>query len=91
MEHTIAMNWANSLARKCTCMAQLAVDDQDRGELDEAQVIVGFLLSPDEQAVEAVEPAMGRLNGSIINDKFCLSRAARLRLSWHRARLRLAR
>ena len=35
-----------------------------------------------EQALAAVQPGDGPLNGSIINDKFCLSRAGRLRLSW---------
>ena len=67
-------------------MAELAVDDQDGGELDEGEVVRGFLVPADEQPPEAVEPAVPDLNGSIINDKFCLSHAARLRLSWHRAR-----
>jgi len=34
-------------------------------------------------------PMQGVLNGLIANDKFCLTRAVRLRLSWRRARGRL--
>jgi hypothetical protein len=47
-------------------MAELAVDDQDGGELDEGQGMLGLLLPAEEQAAETIEPAMPDLNGSII-------------------------
>jgi len=40
-------------------MAQFAIDDEDGGELDQREVVVGLLLPTDEQATEAVEPGMG--------------------------------
>src|SRR4051794_7203432 len=43
-------------------MAELAIDDQDRGQLDEAEVVGGLLLPADEQAAEAVEPTVPRLH-----------------------------
>jgi len=39
-------------------MAELAIDDEAGGELDEGEVILGHLLPADEQAAEAVEPAV---------------------------------
>ncbi len=47
-------------------MAELAIDDQAGGELDKAEVIGGAFLPADEQAAEAIEPAVADLNGSII-------------------------
>src|SRR5215218_497801 len=43
-------------------MTQLAVDNQSRCQLDEAQVGVSALLPADQQPPEAVEPAMTRLD-----------------------------
>ena len=43
-------------------MAELAVDDKDGGELDEAEVVGGLLLPADQQAAEAVEPAVRDLH-----------------------------
>src|SRR5215204_4174449 len=43
-------------------MAQLAVDDEDGGELDEAEVVAGPLLGAGQEAPEAVEPAVADLH-----------------------------
>jgi len=43
-------------------MAQLAIDDEDGGEVHQAEVVEGLLLPADEQAAEAVEPGMGDFN-----------------------------
>src|SRR5215211_3411661 len=43
-------------------MAQLAVDDEDGGELDEAEVVAGPLLGAGQEAPEAVEPAVAGLH-----------------------------
>jgi hypothetical protein len=43
-------------------MAQFAIDDEDGGELDQREVVVGLLLPTDEQAAEATEPGMGDLD-----------------------------
>ena len=40
-------------------MADLAVDDEDRRELHEAEIVGDLLVPADAQAAEAVEPAMG--------------------------------
>ena len=40
-------------------MADLAVDDEDGGHLDEAEVVGGLLLGARQQAPEAVEPGYG--------------------------------
>ena len=48
---------------------------------------VGAALVADGQAAELAEPRQGALNGLIANDKFCLTRTGRLRLSWPRARV----
>src|SRR5690349_17373291 len=50
------------LSGKCACMADLAVDDEDGGELDEAQIVVALVLPAGEQAAEAVEPAVPDLD-----------------------------
>ena len=51
-----------TLSGRCTCMADLAVADQDSGQLDEAEIVGGLLVPADEQAAEAVAPAMRRLD-----------------------------
>ncbi len=43
-------------------MAQFAIDDEDGGELHQAEVVVRLLLPADEQAAEAVEPGVGDLD-----------------------------
>jgi hypothetical protein len=43
------------------------------------------------QSAAASEPTECSLNGLITNDKFCLTRAGKLQLSWPRARHRLRR
>jgi len=43
-------------------MAEFAIDDEDGGELHQAEVVGGLLLPPDEQAAEAVEPRVGDLD-----------------------------
>ncbi len=43
-------------------MAELAVADEDSGELDEAQVVGGLLVPADAQAAEAVAPAVRHLD-----------------------------
>ena len=40
-------------------MAELAVDNQGCGELEESQVVVGLLFPAHEQPTEAIEPGMG--------------------------------
>jgi hypothetical protein len=49
-------------------------------------VDVGAALVADLKASELHEPRQGAFNGLITNDKFCLTRSLRLRLSWPRAR-----
>src|SRR5204863_7008595 len=53
---------AYSLSGKRTGMAQLAVDDQDGGELDEGEVVGGLLLPAHQQAAETIEPAVAGLH-----------------------------
>ena len=43
-------------------MADLAVDDEDGGELDKAQVVAGLFLGARQQPAEAVEPAVADLH-----------------------------
>ena len=43
-------------------MADFAVDDEDGGELDEAEVVLAVLLPAGQQAAEAVEPAVADLD-----------------------------
>src|SRR6266571_5829025 len=43
-------------------MAQLAVDDEDRCQLDQGEVVLALLLPANEQAAEAVEPGVGHLH-----------------------------
>ena len=43
-------------------MAELAIDDEAGGELDEGEVVGGLLLPADEQPAEAVEPAVPDLH-----------------------------
>ncbi len=63
--------------------------DKGASECGEGEVDVVALLVTHGQAAEPVHPGMGALNGLIANDKFCLTRAVRLRPSWPRARGRL--
>ena len=50
---------------------------------------VGATLVAYGQAPEAGQPSKSALNGLIANDKFCLTRLVRLRLSWPRPRVGL--
>src|SRR5687768_1288098 len=43
-------------------MADLAIDDEDGGEVDEAEVGRGAFLPANEQPAEAVEPTVGHLH-----------------------------
>ena len=43
-------------------MADLPVDDEDGGELDEAEVVLSAVLPSHEQAAEAIEPAVADLD-----------------------------
>jgi len=57
--------------------------------VEQGEVVLGLLVPADQDGAEAVEPGMRAFNGLIANDKFCLMRAVRLRLSWPRAQGRL--
>ena len=63
--------------------------EADHGEGDHGLGHFWQLLVVPGQTAPASEPAERALNGLITNDKFCLTRAVRLRLSWRRARGRL--
>src|SRR5215211_4856600 len=43
-------------------MADLAIDDEDRGELDEAEVVIALVLPAGQETAEAVEPAVADLD-----------------------------
>src|SRR4051812_11038708 len=43
-------------------MTDLAVDDQDGGEVADAEIVAGLLLGARQQAPEAVEPTVGPLH-----------------------------
>ena len=67
----------------------MAPGNEPEREVEHGEIGIGPLLPADQDAAEAVEPGMGALNGLIANDKFCLTRTGRLRLSWPRARVGL--
>ena len=58
----VQCNCIYSLSRKGTCMADLAVEDEAGGKVDEAEIVGRLLVPADEQAAEAVEPAVGDLD-----------------------------
>jgi len=64
--------------------AQRLEADQRTREVEEGLVQLLPTLVADRQAAVVIQPGEGALNGSIIDDKFCSSPAAQLRLSWHR-------
>ena len=72
-------------------MSQRDALEHEAGEGDEVQAGdgLGQSLVVAHEASEAGGPGEGALNGLIANDKFCLTRALRLRLGWPRARGRL--
>ncbi len=43
-------------------MAQLTVDDEHSGKLEQGQVVLALRLPPNEQATEAVEPGVGHFH-----------------------------
>ena len=43
-------------------MTQLAIDDEDSGELNQGEIVLALLLPADEQATEAVEPGVRHLD-----------------------------
>ena len=43
-------------------MAELAIDDEGGGELEEGEIGIGALLPANEEATEAVEPGVGDFN-----------------------------
>src|SRR2546430_6290695 len=43
-------------------MAQLTIDDEDRCQLDQREVVLALLLPADEQAAETVEPGVRHLH-----------------------------
>ena len=43
-------------------MADLTVDDQGSGQVEEGEIGIRLLLPPNEQATEAVEPGVGHLH-----------------------------
>jgi hypothetical protein len=61
--------------------------DEAGGEVVEGEMDIGAAFVADGEAAVATEPSQRALNGLITNDKFCLTRAERLRLSWPRARV----
>ncbi len=63
--------------------------EADHGQGDHSLGHLWQVLVVPGQPAPAPEPAECALNGLIANDKFCLTRAVRLRLSWRRARCRL--
>ena len=67
-------------------MADAAQEQATHGDMDEGFRHVEPRLVVPHQAALADHPAEGALNGLITNDKFCLTRTGRLRLSWPRAR-----
>src|ERR1700690_99668 len=62
----VAIPWLkrkiNSLSRKCASVADLMVDDQRSGQVEEGEIGVSLLLPTHEQATEAVEPGVGHLH-----------------------------
>ena len=64
-------------------------EELDRGEVDHGGSRDEGCLEIFGQSVVAAEPSERPLNGLITNDKFCLTRTGRLRLSWPRARVGL--
>ncbi len=63
--------------------------EADHGQGDHGLRYLWQVLVVPGQPAPASEPAECALNGLIANDKFCLTRTVRLRLSWPRARGRL--
>jgi len=61
----------------------MAADEVDRDFPEQREILDGIPIP--HPAVIFLE---GDVNGLITNDKFCLTRAGRLRLSWPRARVR---
>jgi hypothetical protein len=64
-------------------------EELDGGEMDHGGGRGEGCLEVLGQPSVAAEPSEGPLNGLITNDKFCLTRTGRLRLSWPRARVGL--
>src|SRR4051794_15206658 len=64
--------------------------EHEASEGDETQAAqdLGQALVIPSEAAEARHPNEAALHGLIANDKFCLTRTVRLRLSWPRARVR---
>ena len=63
-----------------------AGQDRDESDLDESDEVPLGPLKDGVQPPIATDPRQGAFNGLITNDKFCLTRMGRLRLSWSRAR-----
>ena len=63
-----------------------AGEDGDEGEAPSGDIEASGAVA--REAVPMREPAKAAFDGLITNDKFCLTRAGRLRLSWPRARVR---
>lgn len=63
-----------------------AGEDGDEGEAPSGDIEASGAIAG--ETIPMREPTKAPLNGLITNDKFCLTRAGRLRLSWPRARVR---
>ena len=70
-------------------MGDAAEQQCAHGDMDHGLGHVEASLVVADEAAPPDHPAEGALNGLIANDKFCLTRALRLRLGWPRARGRL--
>src|SRR5689334_25379309 len=74
----------------CVCLlCQSAEHHACHGRVEEHFACFDQALEIAAHAPVPSDPSQGSLNGLIANDKLCLSRAGRLRLSWPRARGRL--
>ena len=63
-----------------------AGEDGDEGEAPSGDIEASGAIAG--ETIPMREPTEAALNGLITNDKFCLTRAGWLRLSWPRARVR---